>query len=66
MSDEAHAMLKMFRSGLDTFEIATRLNRRESYVSRHIWVARCQELGRPADFIRDGHLKRIQEKHEAA
>lgn len=66
MSRSPEAMLSMFRSGLDTYAIAKRLNVKEAVVSRHIWVARCQELGRPADFIRDGSIKRIEEKHEAA
>lgn len=66
MSRSPEHMLSLFRSGMDTYDIAKRLNVHESIVSRRIWVARCRELGRPADFIRDGSIKRIEEHTEAA
>ena len=44
-------MLQLFRSGMDTNEIAKKLFVPEAEVSRRIWVARSRELGLPARYL---------------
>lgn len=44
-------VLGLFRSGLDTAQIAKIMHIQEARASKLLWVARCHERGLPATFL---------------
>jgi hypothetical protein len=54
-------VLRRFRSGKDTLEIAREFSVSEARVSRLLWVARCRDKGLPATFLTKAReVKRIE------
>lgn len=55
----AFEALRLFREGNDTLEITKGLQISEARASKLLWWVRCKEKGLPAEFIGDGHRRRI-------
>lgn len=52
MNDDPANILRLFRSGMDTCEIARKLHVTEGgVVSRDLWLARCEEKNLPALYL---------------
>lgn len=58
--------LELFRSGLDTMEIAKRLGTSEPDASRRVFLERCESLGLPARRtyrrLRREHIRKFSRK----
>lgn len=51
MNDDPQNVLRLFRFGMDTCEIARKLHVTEAVVSRGLWLARCAEKNLPALYL---------------